>query len=50
MRGRDGKLCLSEKERGNVLKDYLERILNEENDCDHNVVADAVEKPSSLCK
>ena len=30
--GSDGKLCLSEKERGKVWKDYMERIMNEEND------------------
>ena len=29
MRGSDGKLCFSEKKRGKVLKDYLERIMNE---------------------
>ena len=28
MRGSDGKLCFSEKERGNVWKDYVERIMN----------------------
>ena len=43
MRGSDGRLCFSEKERGKVWKDYRERIMNEENDCDHNVVGDAVE-------
>ena len=32
MRGSDGKLCFSEKERGKVWIDYMERILNEEND------------------
>ena len=32
MRGNDGKLCFSEKERGKVWKDYMERIMNEEND------------------
>ena len=32
MRGCDGKLCFSEKERGKVWKDYMERIMNEEND------------------
>ena len=40
MRGSDGKLCYSEKDRGNVWKDY-----NEENDWDHNVEGDAVEGP-----
>ena len=45
MKGSDGKLCFSEKERGNVWKDYMERIKNEENDWDHNVDRDAVEGP-----
>ena len=35
MRGSDEKLCFSEKERGKVWKDYMERIMNEENDWDH---------------
>ena len=43
MRGSDGKLCFSEKERGNVWNDYMERILKEENDWDHNVEGDGVE-------
>ena len=43
MRGSDGKLCISEKDRGKVWKDYMERIMNEENDWDHNVEGDAVE-------
>ena len=37
MRGSDGNLCFSEKERGEVGKDYMERIMNEENDWDQNV-------------
>ena len=37
--------CLSEKERGKMWKDYMERIINEENDWDHNVIEDAVEGP-----
>ena len=45
MRGCDGKLCFSEKERGNVWKNYMESIMNEENDGDHNVEGDAVEGP-----
>ena len=44
MRGSDGKLCFSEKERAKLWKDYMERIINEENDWDHNV-GDAVEEP-----
>ena len=43
MRGRNRKLCFSEKERGEVWKDYMERIMNEQNDWDHNVEGDAVE-------
>ena len=35
MRGSDEKLCFSEKERGIVWKDYMEWIINEENDWDH---------------
>ena len=45
MRGSDGKLCSSEKERGKVWKDYMERIMNEENDCDHNMEGYTVEGP-----
>ena len=37
--------CFSEKERGKVWKDYLEMIVNEQNDWDHNVEADEVESP-----
>ena len=43
--GSDGNLCFSENERGEVWKDYMERIMNDENDWDHNVVGDAVEGP-----
>ena len=43
MRGSDGKLCFSEKERGKAWKEYMERIMNEENDRDHNVEGDRVE-------
>ena len=39
----DGNLCFSEKERGEVWKDYMKRIMNEENDWDHNVEGDVVE-------
>ena len=45
MRGSDGKLCFCEKERGKVWKDYMKRIMDEENDWDHNVEGDAVEGP-----
>ena len=43
MRGRDGKLCFIEKARGKVTNDYMKRIMNEENDWNHNVEGDAVE-------
>ena len=43
--GSDGKLCFSEKERGKVWNDYMERITNEENHWNHNVEGDAVEGP-----
>ena len=33
----------SEKERGKVWKDYMERIMNEENDWHYDVEGDAVE-------
>ena len=42
-RGSDGKPSFSEKERDKVRKDYMERIMNEENDWDYNVEGDAVE-------
>ena len=42
MRESNGKLYFSEKERGKVWKDYMERIMNEENDWDL-VEGDAVE-------
>ena len=43
MRGSYGKLCFSEKERGKVWMDYMEGIMNEENDWDCNVEVDAIE-------
>ena len=46
MRGCDRKLCFSEKERGQVWKEYMESVMNDENDCDHNVEGDAVEGPT----
>ena len=47
MRGSDGKLGFSVKERGKVWKDYMEGIMNEENDWDCNMEGDAVE---GMCK
>ena len=40
----NGRLCFSEKERCNVWKGYVDRIMNEENDWDHDV-EDATEGP-----
>ena len=37
--------CFSDKERGKVRKDYMERIMTEEKDWNHNVEGDAVEGP-----
>ena len=48
MRGSDGKLCFSEKERDKVRKDYIERIMNEENDLDRNVEGNAAEGPVTV--
>ena len=45
MRGSYGKLCFSEKKISKFWKDYMEVILNKENDCSHNVEGDAVEGP-----
>ena len=45
MKGSDGKLCFSEKERDKILKNYMEGIVNEENDLDYNVEGDAVGGP-----
>ena len=45
MRGSDGKLSFSEKERGKIWKDYMEGIMNEENYRDRNVEEDKVEGP-----
>ena len=43
MRGCDEKLCFSDRESGNVWKEYVERIMNDENNWDCNVEGDAVE-------
>ena len=45
MRGCDGKLSFSYKERVKVWMDYMEWILNEENVWDRIVKGDAVEGP-----
>ena len=45
IRGSDVKQCFREKERGKVWKDYMEKIMNEDNDWEHNVEGYAVEDP-----
>ena len=45
MRGIDGKLCFSEKERGKVRKNCIDQIMNEENNLGQYVEGDAVEGP-----
>ena len=45
IRGSDGRLNFSEKDRGKVWKEHMERIINEENEWDQNVKADLVEGP-----
>ena len=37
MRGSNGRLNFSEKDRGKVWKEHMERIVNEENEWDENV-------------
>ena len=43
MRGSDSRLSFSEKDRGKVWKEHIERIMNEENEWNQNVEADLVE-------
>ena len=45
MRGIDGRLNFSEKDRGKVWKEHMERIMNEENEWDQNGKAVLVEGP-----
>jgi len=45
MRGSDERLNFSEKDRGRVWKEHMERIMNEENEWDQNMQADLVEGP-----
>ena len=45
MRGSDGRLSFSEKDRGRVWKEHMEKIMNEENEWDQKVEADPVEGP-----
>ena len=43
MTGRNGMLCFSEKERGKIWKDYIDRIMNKAN------VWDDVEGDDTMC-
>ena len=43
MRGSNGRLNFSEKDRGKVWKEHMERIMNEENEWDQNVKAELAE-------
>ena len=45
MRGSHGRLSFSEKDRGKVWKEDMERIMNGENKWDHYVEADLVKGP-----
>ena len=45
MRVSDGRLCFGEKEGGKVWKNYMDRIMNEDNDWYQNVEGVAVEGP-----
>ena len=52
MRGKDGKLCFSEKDRIRIWKNYMEETMNEENDWDHMTETGMVEGPIEkvICK
>ena len=45
MRGNDGTLYLNEKDRGNLWKAHMSKIMNEDNDWNQIADADAVEGP-----
>ena len=45
MRGSDRRLNFSKRDRGRVWKEHMERIMNEENEWDQNVLADLLEGP-----
>ena len=47
MRGSDGRLNFSKKDRGRVWKELMENIMNEENEWDQNKQADLVEARAS---
>ena len=43
MRGRNGKFCISEKNRSRYWKDYMGSLMNCEDDWDHNVEGDTID-------
>ena len=45
VRGSDRRLGFSEKDRGNIWKNHMEKIMNEENDWDQMTEVDVVEEP-----
>ena len=45
MRGRDGRLAFSEKDRGRIWREHMEQIMNEENEWDQITQVDVVEGP-----
>ena len=45
MKDKDGRLVKSEKDRGKLLKELMEKIMNVENEWDQMVEADMVEGP-----
>ena len=45
MKDKDGRLVVSEKDRGKLWKEYMEKIMNVENEWDQMVEADMVEGP-----
>ena len=45
MKGKDGRLGFSEKDRKTIWKNHMEKIMNKENDWDHVTAASMVEGP-----
>ena len=45
MKDKDGKLVVSEKDRGKLWKDHMEKIMNVENEWDQGAIADMVQEP-----
>ena len=48
MRGSDGRLNFSEKERAKVWKEHMEKVMKEENEWHKNVKAELVEGPMDI--